>query len=106
MALYSSLEESKEGPKWKKGEDIFFCKEKLVKEFNQRWRKKCRGHKPWPALEGGHSKQRHHALQDVVKVEFTVVPLSLGSFRFPDVAVLVHNVKSPANRTHCFILLG
>lgn len=36
MALYSSLEESKEGPKWKKGEDIFFCKEKLVKEFNQR----------------------------------------------------------------------
>lgn len=63
-------------------------------------RKVWRGHAPWPALEGGHSKQRHHALQDVVKVEFAVVPLSLGPFRLPDVAVLVHNVKSPGNHTH------
>lgn len=59
---------------------------------------------PWPALKGRHSKQSHHALQDVVKVKFTVLPHSVGSFRLPHIAVLIHYVGTSANaNTHTHI---
>lgn len=56
-----------------------------------------RRHRPWPALKGGHGEQRHHALQDVVKVKLAVLPYSLGPFRFPDISILIHDVGAPAD---------
>lgn len=54
-------------------------------------------HTPWPALKSGHSKQSHHALQDVIKVKVTVLPISIGSFRLPHITVLIHDVGTPTN---------
>lgn len=54
------------------------------------------GHRPWPALEGGHGEQRHHALQNIVEVKLAVLPYSLGPFRFPNISILIHNVGTPA----------
>lgn len=63
------------------------------------------GHRPWPALKGGHSEQRHHALQNVVKVKLAVLPYSLGPFGFPYISVLIHDVGAPAyTKTHISVV--
>lgn len=57
----------------------------------------CCRHRLWPALKGGHGEQRHHAVQDVVKVKLAVLPFSLGPFRFPYISILIHDVGAPAD---------
>lgn len=60
-----------------------------------------RGHSRRPALEGGDGEESHHAHQDVVEVEVTVVPQSFLHHGLGHIAVLVHNKGAPeGHSTH------
>lgn len=48
-----------------------------------------------PPLKSGHSEERHHGHQNVVKIELAVIPHPLTHGWHMNFTILVHNIGSP-----------